>query len=658
MRALGNGLYEIENRNTGEKRVVTAADLPKYGLSAPQQAVQTQQVAPLAPQQSQSAGNNILGFLANLIIPRTKRMGEDVLASAQTADYGRKMTGTGSASDIASQIQQAKKSGNADLLKQLLAKSKQISGKGDLIQAPQFSQDIGLGYLDRGIGVGTELGTLLGIPAMGLSGAKAGALAGGLLGLSKPGASASDRLVGGGTGAVTGAITGKILDKLLGVKGTGKDLRKGVVNPKVSPKDPFGAEKEAKIVEGLNKMGIKGSASQQREQIPGKMRELTNKIMGIFKSKNPSTKITTVTDKIDEALNNLINYDPSISGYESARDKLTNQIISQANKGKTGLTISAKGIYTAKQNLGKQLTRAFGKKGPLTPQEEVGMAIWGVLDDLLPSGAKELSRQQSILYQASPGLYANVGKGGIKLPFLGNKIGGEMIQKGKDMTGRILEGVGGGIESLGLTGGNLSPLLQNILKGERTLSQQPQNEQQQTGTQYQGDISGQNNVQHGQSVPSSFTKEKLVMAIIADPKNKTTYEAIYKLMNPSEVMSAAAQKRKLALDSAEGVYNLVEQLALEAPAGLTGSAKALLGKLPGVEGGSAEDLDRVTDGLAKAIAGALAGEVGVATDKDVARWKGLMPKTGDTMEERLRALNRLKQAIIEGRQMMRAEDEL
>jgi len=138
-------------------------------------------------------------------------------------------------------------------------------------------------------------------------------------------------------------------------------------------------------------------------------------------------------------------------------------------------------------------------------------------------------------------------------------------------------------------------------------------------------------------------------------ENMKALQMMQEQLIPAEAemkIDASGQKRLRALDQAESTYNLVKQLALEAPAGVAGVLKAGIGKIPGVEGGSAEDLQRITDGLAKSIAGAMANEVGMATDRDIERWKGLMPKVGDTLDERKRALARLKQAIDEGRQMV------
>ncbi len=97
---------------------------------------------------------------------------------------------------------------------------------------------------------------------------------------------------------------------------------------------------------------------------------------------------------------------------------------------------------------------------------------------------------------------------------------------------------------------------------------------------------------------------------------------------------AATKKRVRALNQVSSVVKRLTTEAMTAPEGLAGSALAIAGKIPGIEGGQAEYLDRDTRGFARVIASALASEVGVATDKDVERWLGLMPQVGDTLKER------------------------
>jgi hypothetical protein len=656
MRALGNGLYEIENRNTGEKKVVTAADLPKYGLSAPQQA---QQVQPQQPAQSKGLGSKLL----DLFFQRTARMGQDIGASGQVGDYVQKMTGKGSQVDIANQIATAKKSGDQNLLNQLLKQSKQTSQQD--IQAPQFSSDIGKSYLDRGVGVGVELGSILapfvagkGILAKGVlgkaggavskfnpilnTGAKTGLFTGGLLGLSKPGASAEERLTGGATGAALGWGTGKILDKILGLESAGKKIQtsKYRVDNKKSPASAY-SQKEA-VLDIQRKYKIKGSASDKQEQAGKIYQEAISKLDNLSEKSSYKVKPETILQMAKDKLKGVLKLKGSnLDRFEVNADKLA------------GL-VDESGVVNASnlQKLKIELMGSMAGGKNVSNQKAIDKAFSQVVDGLIKDNVKGAATQWGVMadmnqYTKGANLQGQIGSGGLNIPIIG-KVGGESLQRGKDLLGRSLEGAGGIFGKLGVSPEQMSPLLQNILKGERDLVQ-PQIETQMTEPMSQ--------MVAEPKPKSSFTKEKLAMAIIADPKNRTTYEAIYKYMNPNEVLGAAAQKRKAALDSAESVYNQLEQLALEAPAGVKGWATAKLGRIPGVESGAAGDLDRVTDGLAKAISGALAGEVGVATDEDIRRWKGLMPKPGDTMETRIRVLNRLKQAIAEGRELMKAEDQ-
>lgn len=149
------------------------------------------------------------------------------------------------------------------------------------------------------------------------------------------------------------------------------------------------------------------------------------------------------------------------------------------------------------------------------------------------------------------------------------------------------------------------------------------------------------------------TKEQLYAAMILDAqttggkniaKLKTLIDT-YDKISGEETLSAAQKKRIVQLQQAETTVNLVEDVALKAGTGVGAFAKGKLARLPGVEGGAEEDLERLTDGLAKAIAATLASESGVATDKDIQRWKGLMPQLRDTMEERQRAIERLRGAL-------------
>ena len=137
-------------------------------------------------------------------------------------------------------------------------------------------------------------------------------------------------------------------------------------------------------------------------------------------------------------------------------------------------------------------------------------------------------------------------------------------------------------------------------------------------------------------------KQLLTIAALKSPKDASKYASILSLAKPEdEAGDANTRKRRVVLNQAVPVLNSVTDYALKAPTGVSGAWRAFIGKAPGVGGGDAEMLDRQTKGFARLIASAFASEVGVATDKDVERWLGLMPRPGDTKGERVQALNNL-----------------
>lgn len=117
--------------------------------------------------------------------------------------------------------------------------------------------------------------------------------------------------------------------------------------------------------------------------------------------------------------------------------------------------------------------------------------------------------------------------------------------------------------------------------------------------------------------------------------SKKDYKGAYDLLKPEEAdEGAAAKKRQVQLKSVAPVLKRIKGYSETAPGGARGAFNSLIGRIPGVEGGDAEYLRRDTEGFARLIASALASEVGVATDKDVDRWKAIMPQPGDTQRER------------------------
>lgn len=152
-----------------------------------------------------------------------------------------------------------------------------------------------------------------------------------------------------------------------------------------------------------------------------------------------------------------------------------------------------------------------------------------------------------------------------------------------------------------------------------------------------------------------YHRAALLDLLTTGGKNVSKISAVSALAPKQPESSAADKKRMNILNQAAPVLGRIISTSLSAPAGAEGAFKAKIGKIPGVTGGEAEYLARDVEGFARLIASAFASEVGVATDKDVARWKAIMPQPGDTMAERVRQSKQLVDQITSESQSLGME---
>jgi len=161
------------------------------------------------------------------------------------------------------------------------------------------------------------------------------------------------------------------------------------------------------------------------------------------------------------------------------------------------------------------------------------------------------------------------------------------------------------------------------------------------GTFIQSKIGGK------QDLSSMFTREWALGEITKNPKNQAAISTMFQLANPEQ--SAQERKRRAALQQVVPILAQLKEEVQGTTGGLKGWVRGYLGTLGLMEGKEDEALHRLTRGYARAIANALATEVGVATDKDVERWLGLFPRTQDSKDEQVDYLDRLMgQVQLEG----------
>lgn len=500
-------------------------------------------------------------------------------------------------------------------------------------------------------------------------------------------------------GAITSVVTAGILGKLLGmgskVKTAGEELRKGVLNPKAKL-DPFYEKTRNELLKTAEEVGLKGSASDQLKQLPSIFENIKGKVKGLLGKTKISEKevVKSFTDKLVETTD----YKPVDKTWASIRRQLLQKIK------KLGTSFSDEAVYNLKNQIGDSMSNIFKKVDrsvPLSPKEQATKAMFDSLKDVLEKkvpGIKNYNLLQHQLYELSPGLVES-SKGKIILPVLGQFQGipgvRESLQKSADLSGRALKGAGSLLENITKPlqrGENaLNQVLQRTLgnKAEYVDPQQSslqypqddQQKQQQTdvqsedesvlspGGQWRWDPKADDWVRNEkydstsqmQTVGGLKTLSDMIPLLMLQDlentggKNITELNTLLNALPKDDKKSAAILKRQIILEQASPVLARISESALKAPTGLVGSGLSFLGKIPGIEGGEAEYLSRDTDAFARLIASAFASEVGVATDRDVARWKGMMPQPGDTMNERRRQIKMMMDQITKEAETLNME---
>lgn len=526
-----------------------------------------------------------------------------------------------------------------------------------------------------------------------------GAGMGALRGMSKDDASVGSVL----TDATTGAATAGILDKVLGVGGAVKDAvvkkaqqsftratpsmwQKAVeehgidVNKLASKYIPKGVKNLDDLVGAVEQRGREGIIGQYLDDAERLIQQTARgagkgiKIYGDdvikqLQKERSSLAQTLGNESKIKALDNIIKEaTKKYSKGMSAEQALS--ILRSANKkfGKSIVETSGDAVATAAQKIEANTLRNILKKqfpaikNALDTQSELltlrpllnrARSVAGTMGSEIRSG------QLSNLNLLNPLSYGKT----IDAAFSQSpKIASQFLQQSQpnQLLNQIL--TKGGVSVATEVSDRMANPQMSEQQMQQTQQMQPEQsqavgklEQKLNDIQSLFEQANQNEVATGMP----FSEEALFKVLVSpdvDADIKNVLLTYYKLrMDNKEEdskLTSQQQKRKNALDQVESTLGMVENLALDAPEGVGGFLGAALGSFPGVEGGSAEDLKRVTEGLAKSIAGALANEVGVATDRDIERWMGLMPKVGDTMAERKRAIQRIKDNLKQSRKQL------
>ena len=210
-----------------------------------------------------------------------------------------------------------------------------------------------------------------------------------------------------------------------------------------------GPQKEAVVNQRLNNMGIKGSPRQQYAQLQPKMEEISGKIDNYLQTNSKPIPVKDIRNAFDANLEEQIRTKSLNSKVAQAEAKGYVADLYKQTFGKT-LTdeIQTSDLFTLKKKINqdyKSVQKKIDNGTSLTDREKVIAVSRKVVDDIITGEhpeIKEMTLDQSALYDATESLY----KGRTKKPTLrlfGNPIpipGGEAIQGGQDLVGRLLQG--------------------------------------------------------------------------------------------------------------------------------------------------------------------------------------------------------------------------
>lgn len=420
-----------------------------------------------------SAGN----WIANTFFPATKNFVQDVSSGlfVGSKDYDAMVKSNQQAQEMNRKlVERAKQEKDPVKKKELLDFArKQSQDLADQFNAaqPQFSKDVEKNPIERGLAVGTEIGTSIVTPeakgatagARVLSAAKQGAMISGSRAATSleemtPEERLKKTLVDSGLGALTVGtlqVGGEVVGKLASgskattnigknVKDLGSEVRQGVRKIR-EPAGVWGASKEEAINGTLDKLGISGTAEQQYIQLEPAYEKLTKSIGDFLKEKGKPVDPKKIQALVTKDLQDIPGDVLAEAQGKAEFSKITKEIAKIKD---------SQSIFDMKKWLNGRLGRVYTKleKGnPLSPAEEVLLQSRDTIDQAITKlhpEIKDLTITQSHLRDAAPSL----AKARLVVPtqrVAGTTVPVSISQRATDKFGKVLQKTGGTIEKVG-----------------------------------------------------------------------------------------------------------------------------------------------------------------------------------------------------------------
>lgn len=429
--------------------------------------------------------------------------------------------------------------------------------------------------------------------------------------------------------------------------------------------------KADKMLNEALKSGFKGTPRQMQYQVAAQKKfldESANKIL------SQSTKTTSAKALQDQARREIAAKLPLQIEGVPVKQELARSL-NQLGKGQ----VTAKKLYAFKNSL--PVNNAFRKinaGGSLTAKETADLALWSQADDWitkLAPNAKEVTTRSSNLYGISQGLAkmtASAGEPG-NISQIGIRALSPTLRKGEGFVGRKLIQAGALAEKARpVTGPLAANLKRQAIPAYLASAQQNEGPPITNALQEQGMVSGFQGTnpnlaggapgaglgtgglaetisgmgaggtqQMAQPQQSPYPLANAISDIQRDPKHAKEYMAYYDFVNSAleaqgEGGLTTDQKNKQAkaasLQQSVGVLLNNYQTAGGGQS-LVGGGRSILGRTPGVRSlgldPAAQNYEDQRKALIAPLARTISGEVGVLTDRDIARAEGLLPRLSD-----------------------------
>lgn len=223
------------------------------------------------------------------------------------------------------------------------------------------------------------------------------------------------------------------------------------------PASVFGASREARINNTLDKRGFTGPAAEQYKKLEPDIKSLSDDITKELDANPKQVSIDEIRSDLTKNLEDQL-LTKQITNKQ-ARTEISGYIrdLYKTSSGKElADTISTQDLFQLKKKINKQyqgVAKKLESHTPLSPREQVVYAARQTVDDIIATKhpkVKEMTLMQSDLYDAAPSLEKARKARGPGMYFFGARMGipGSVMQSASDLAGRGVQALGGSLPTI------------------------------------------------------------------------------------------------------------------------------------------------------------------------------------------------------------------